>query len=176
MVESQPAPVPSSPKDPQAAAQAVGAVVDTATVQSSQAPAAPSTQGGHGSGAGTAADASAAAKGAVPADGPKTTDKVYSCTWKSGKAYPARVIERKQVEGKWEYYVHYEEFDRRLDEWVSADRMGDEIIQNKSANPPAPVASSSAPSPPTNTRQHRPFTTRGILNPDPWRAGARTRL
>jgi len=176
MVDSQPVPVPSSPKDPKAAAQAVGAVVITAAVQSRQAPAAPSTQGGHGLGAGTPADASAAAKGAVPADGPKTTDKVYSCTWRSGQEYPARVIERKQVEGKWEYYVHYEEFDRRLDEWVSADRMGDEIIKNKSATPPAPVASPLAPSPPTNTGHPLPCATRGILNPDPWRAGARTRL
>lgn len=169
------APLPSSPKDPNA--PAAGAVADAAAGQSRQAPAAPSTQAGHGSGAGTAADASAAAKGppAPAPDGPKTTDKVYSCTWKNGQIYPARIIERKQLEGRWEYYVHYEEFDRRLDEWVSADRMGEEIIKSKSPAPPTHVASARAMSPLTNTRHRRPCTTRGILNPDPWRAGARTR-
>lgn len=33
------------------------------------------------------------------------------------------VIERRTDGGDWEYYVHYDGFDRRLDEWVPAERM-----------------------------------------------------
>jgi hypothetical protein len=28
--------------------------------------------------------------------------------------------------------MHYEDFDRRLDEWVAADRLGDEVTKHRS--------------------------------------------
>ncbi|KAH9361677.1 hypothetical protein HPB48_005170 [Haemaphysalis longicornis] len=40
--------------------------------------------------------------------------------------HPAEIIQVRpceQDEGKWEYYVHYEGYNRRLDEWVDKDRF-----------------------------------------------------
>lgn len=40
--------------------------------------------------------------------------------------HPAEIIQVRpceQDEGKWEYYVHYEGYNRRLDEWVGKDRF-----------------------------------------------------
>lgn len=44
--------------------------------------------------------------------------------------------------GGWEYYVHYEEYDRRLDEWVSAEKMGEEVERKKLENTLAATDSS----------------------------------
>lgn len=33
------------------------------------------------------------------------------------------VIDRAQTDGVWRYYVHYRDFNRRMDEWVSLDRI-----------------------------------------------------
>ena len=53
---------------------------------------------------------------------PKMLDKLYTCKWKNGTLQTARVVERRLDKfGNWEYYMHYEDFDRRLDEWVGAD-------------------------------------------------------
>ncbi|XP_063220183.1 histone acetyltransferase KAT8-like [Bacillus rossius redtenbacheri] len=41
-------------------------------------------------------------------------------TWQSAEVIQTRYIE---PDGHWEYYVHYEGFDRRLDEWVTRDRI-----------------------------------------------------
>ena len=52
-----------------------------------------------------------------------------SCRWRDGQMYPVRVIERragpKGVLGQdeYEYYVHYEQFNRRLDTWVTIADM-----------------------------------------------------
>ena len=47
------------------------------------------------------------------------------CKWRGDDVKPCEVIERKQNEdtGEWQYYVHYEGLNRRLDEWVSLDRF-----------------------------------------------------
>ncbi len=48
------------------------------------------------------------------------------CRWKQdGKLHTCEIIERRpgEKEGTWEYYVHYVEFNRRLDEWVSEDAL-----------------------------------------------------
>lgn len=47
------------------------------------------------------------------------------CRWRKGQDHPCEIIETRFNEElqKHEYYVHYLEFNRRLDEWVSADRF-----------------------------------------------------
>ena len=47
------------------------------------------------------------------------------CKWRNEEVKPCEVIERKQSEdtGEWQYYVHYEGLNRRLDEWVPLDRF-----------------------------------------------------
>jgi len=52
------------------------------------------------------------------------------CRWRNTEYKPCEVIERKQrfseelgTLGDWEYYVHYDGFNRRLDEWVTLDRF-----------------------------------------------------
>jgi len=48
-----------------------------------------------------------------------------TCKWNQDLLYHrCEIIERRKKEdGEWEYYVHYIEFNRRLDEWVSSDRL-----------------------------------------------------
>lgn len=46
------------------------------------------------------------------------------CRWRDGKLHPVKVIERRKIDGDlFEYYVHYEEFDKRLDEWMRLDQL-----------------------------------------------------
>ena len=60
------------------------------------------------------------------------------CRWRDGDFQAARVVERRKVEvaarpqkagaaagpsGEWEYYVHYENCNRRMDSWVTAAMM-----------------------------------------------------
>ncbi len=58
------------------------------------------------------------------------------CKWgERDMLYPIRVLETKEQDGEvqparasspphdWVYYVHYTQFNRRMDEWVSRDRM-----------------------------------------------------
>ncbi|KAM7514978.1 hypothetical protein LguiA_004561 [Lonicera macranthoides] len=49
------------------------------------------------------------------------------CRWRDGKYHPVKVIERRRVHSgglnDYEYYVHYTEFNRRLDEWVKLDQL-----------------------------------------------------
>ena len=47
------------------------------------------------------------------------------CRWRDQGVKACEVIERKQNEDtmEWEYYVHYEGLNRRLDEWVPLDRF-----------------------------------------------------
>lgn len=56
----------------------------------------------------------------------------YLIRWKSGDVHPAEVIEKRILKkqqlnlrgsSESEYYVHYTGFDRRLDEWVTEDRV-----------------------------------------------------
>jgi len=47
-----------------------------------------------------------------------------SCLWRDGVEYVAEVLEiRTASSGMIEYYVHYLDFNRRMDEWVEQDRV-----------------------------------------------------
>ncbi|KMT19354.1 hypothetical protein BVRB_1g013560 [Beta vulgaris subsp. vulgaris] len=49
------------------------------------------------------------------------------CRWRDCKYHPVKVIERRKTSyggpNDYEYYVHYTEFNRRLDEWVKLDQL-----------------------------------------------------
>ncbi|CAL5414440.1 unnamed protein product [Camellia sinensis] len=49
------------------------------------------------------------------------------CRWRDGKYHPVKVIERRKMHNggnsDYEYYVHYTEFNRRLDEWVKLEQL-----------------------------------------------------
>lgn len=49
------------------------------------------------------------------------------CKWRDGKFHPVKIIERRKLPNgatnDYEYYVHYTEFNRRLDEWVKLDQL-----------------------------------------------------
>ncbi|GFY96667.1 histone acetyltransferase of the MYST family 1 [Actinidia rufa] len=49
------------------------------------------------------------------------------CRWRDGKFHPVKVIERRRMQNggpnDYEYYVHYTEFNRRLDEWVKLEQL-----------------------------------------------------
>ncbi|KAK3032529.1 hypothetical protein RJ639_036444 [Escallonia herrerae] len=49
------------------------------------------------------------------------------CRWRDGKFHLVKVIERRRMQcggpNDYEYYVHYTEFNRRLDEWVRLEQL-----------------------------------------------------
>jgi len=49
------------------------------------------------------------------------------CKWRDGKFHPVKIIERRKLPNgttnDYEYYVHYTEFNRRLDEWVKLEQL-----------------------------------------------------
>ena len=57
----------------------------------------------------------------------------YYVTWRNGQIQPATVVDKRIAKKKlkqldndqesFEYYVHYINYDRRLDEWVTLDRI-----------------------------------------------------
>jgi histone acetyltransferase MYST1 len=51
----------------------------------------------------------------------------YYVAWKNGQSHPARIITSRRgkdgADEEYEYYVHYLHHDRRLDEWVTLDRI-----------------------------------------------------
>eukprot|EP01111_Echinosteliopsis_oligospora_P005451 TRINITY_DN1879_c0_g1_i1.p1 TRINITY_DN1879_c0_g1~~TRINITY_DN1879_c0_g1_i1.p1 ORF type:complete len:401 (-),score=63.17 TRINITY_DN1879_c0_g1_i1:108-1310(-) len=55
------------------------------------------------------------------------------CRWRDEDYHKCEVIERRpgQEEGTYEYYVHYTEFNRRLDEWVEEARLDFTKIESK---------------------------------------------
>ena len=67
------------------------------------------------------------------------------CRWRDNKYHPVKVIERRKVPNAipndYEYYVHYTQFNRRLDEWVKLDQLDlnsveavvDEKVEDKGA-------------------------------------------
>ncbi|XP_065061787.1 histone acetyltransferase KAT8-like isoform X2 [Rhopilema esculentum] len=61
-----------------------------------------------------------------------------------GTWYPADVIQaRTSSDNKTEYYVHYDGFNRRLDEWVSEDRVDKPVSEDEGKqNPSEPLAES----------------------------------
>ncbi|KAL5703833.1 histone acetyltransferase [Ranunculus cassubicifolius] len=60
-------------------------------------------------------------------DRPLPLQSDVMCSWRDGNYHPAKVIERRRINCDgitvYEYYVHYTEFDRRLDEWVKCERL-----------------------------------------------------
>jgi histone acetyltransferase MYST1 len=48
-----------------------------------------------------------------------------SSKWRDGQFHDCEVIERRpgEKEGTYEYYIHYAEFNRRLDEWIAEDKL-----------------------------------------------------
>ncbi|KAL8482028.1 hypothetical protein ACS0TY_028256 [Phlomoides rotata] len=50
-----------------------------------------------------------------------------NCRWRDGKYHPVKVIERRKLPPggpkDYEYYVHYTEFNRRLDEWANLEHL-----------------------------------------------------
>ncbi|GJV92999.1 putative reverse transcriptase domain-containing protein [Tanacetum coccineum] len=53
------------------------------------------------------------------------------CRWRDGKHHPVKVIERRRLNsGEYEYYVHYTEFNRRLDEWVRLEQLDLDSVEN----------------------------------------------
>lgn len=54
------------------------------------------------------------------------------CRWRDGKLHPVKVIERRKLStgpDDYQYYVHYNEFNRRLDEWVKLDQLELESVE-----------------------------------------------
>ncbi|KAF2296776.1 hypothetical protein GH714_001884 [Hevea brasiliensis] len=49
------------------------------------------------------------------------------CRWRDGKYHQVKIIERRKMQcggpNDYEYYVHYTEFNRRLDEWVKLEQL-----------------------------------------------------
>uniref|UniRef100_A0A6T8N345 histone acetyltransferase n=1 Tax=Hemiselmis andersenii TaxID=464988 RepID=A0A6T8N345_HEMAN len=103
-----------------------------ATEQAMAATGAPAAEGGAGAAAAARRAEPAAEGGGKSSDAPCEVDKLYSCLW-NGQRQTARVVERRldSSSGEWHYYVHYEDYDRRLDEWVTADRMGEMVVRQK---------------------------------------------
>jgi len=51
---------------------------------------------------------------------------VVKCQWRDDAYHPCEIIDTREAADKpggMEYYVHYQEFNRRLDEWVTEDRF-----------------------------------------------------
>ncbi|WVZ66764.1 hypothetical protein U9M48_015945 [Paspalum notatum var. saurae] len=56
------------------------------------------------------------------------------CRWRDQKLHPVKVIERRKGSSSsspadYEYYVHYTEFNRRLDEWVKLEQLDLDTVE-----------------------------------------------
>nr|XP_010916975.1 putative MYST-like histone acetyltransferase 1 isoform X2 [Elaeis guineensis] len=55
------------------------------------------------------------------------------CRWRDQKLHPVKVIERRKIPNAgpndYEYYVHYTEFNRRLDEWVKLEQLDLDTVE-----------------------------------------------
>ena len=55
----------------------------------------------------------------------KTGDRA-ACRWDDGSVHVCEILDQRLTEdGSPSYYVHFVDFDRRLDDWVLEDRMSD---------------------------------------------------
>ena len=81
---------------------------------------------------------------------PLSVGSKLMCLWRDKKHHPVKIIERKkrekpedveeeedvkgdgEIEDEYEYYVHYDEFNRRLDEWVTIDKLDLSSLVRKS--------------------------------------------
>ncbi|KAL0206880.1 hypothetical protein P9112_012591 [Eukaryota sp. TZLM1-RC] len=76
---------------------------------------------------------------------PSTTTKI-SCRWRDGKYYMAEILATDSRDGKPVYYVHFINFNRRLDQWVDdsyIDYTGSQVV---SSAPDESLSSSHGPS------------------------------
>mmetsp|Transcript_30369 Transcript_30369/g.98736 ORF Transcript_30369/g.98736 Transcript_30369/m.98736 type:complete len:455 (+) Transcript_30369:64-1428(+) len=92
-----------------------------------------------------------------------------------GNYRPVKILERRRVAGAppldWEYYVHYEQFNRRLDTWVNISKMKLETLESVEAEKGGrkrkheePVDEEHADFDPAALREHEEFTrVRNIL-------------
>jgi len=56
------------------------------------------------------------------------------CKWSDGNFYMAEILSSKDHDGEHEYYVHYLDFDKRLDRWVNASSFEFTLDQVQSKN------------------------------------------
>jgi len=58
---------------------------------------------------------------------------IVCCKWRDGEMHKCEILDSRegQTPGTWEYYVHYQEFNRRLDEWVNEDRLDKDNAEEK---------------------------------------------
>ena len=67
------------------------------------------------------------------------------CRWDDGTEHVCEILDQRPIEeeGTTSYYVHYVDFDRRLDDWVKEERMSDAPAEgDRMASckpPPAPT-------------------------------------
>ena len=54
---------------------------------------------------------------------------MLDCQWRTGVWYPGEIVEKRanQEGGGWMYYIHYVGFNKRLDEWLTPDRLNPKI-------------------------------------------------
>eukprot|EP00698_Gefionella_okellyi_P013439 TRINITY_DN3680_c0_g1_i1.p1 TRINITY_DN3680_c0_g1~~TRINITY_DN3680_c0_g1_i1.p1 ORF type:complete len:404 (+),score=63.46 TRINITY_DN3680_c0_g1_i1:34-1212(+) len=50
------------------------------------------------------------------------------CRWRDGQWHMCEIVEVRQTAKEQEYYVHYSDFNKRLDEWVNAERFNTSAI------------------------------------------------
>lgn len=74
---------------------------------------------------GTATNAAAATDKTVLVKQPLELGTKAPCKWRGDESQECEIIERRLQPGtdKYEYYVHYTSFNRRLDEWVTFERF-----------------------------------------------------
>lgn len=64
------------------------------------------------------------------------------CLWRDERQRPARIVERRIKRGskdEWEYYVHFRKLNRRMDQWVSLDKLDlDTVIPPEPLDPNDP--------------------------------------
>jgi len=68
---------------------------------------------------------------------------LVNCRWRDGKYYPARIVERRELldaePGAYEYYVHYRNLNRRMDEWVPVENLDlDTVVYRETFDPNDP--------------------------------------
>jgi len=64
------------------------------------------------------------AAGTGTVTGPYPVGTRLRCEWRDGELRDCEILERREVDGSVsEYYVHFNDFNRRLDEWVQPSRL-----------------------------------------------------
>jgi len=83
----------------------------------------------------------------------KKGDKL-NCLWKDEKYYACEIIDVRHNNAKRisEFYIHYVDFDRRLDQWVGIDSFSKEDLETKHQNPAASTTSTEKRSDKMRTR------------------------